>query len=214
MYATTPGWDVRPWYGCMGLGFSCAPPLVAWGVGVCVFFCACSPCTPPLVAGVCGVGACEWVRVSAVPRHSWLGCWDVCVLVCTLPLYPASLGWGVQCACVCLCARSACTLTLLAGVCSQGVCVGARVLAAPRHSWLGCRGVRVCVRALLVPRHSSLGCAAWVCVLGLRFRLSYREGGLSCLRTTPHLGGTLGIHRTSWRIPFRMHACMFLVLGF
>ena len=28
------------------------------------------------------------------------------------------------------------------------------------------------------------------------------------------LGGTLEVHRTSWRIPFARHACMFLVLGF
>ena len=44
--------------------------------------------------------------------------------------------------------------------------------------------------------------------------LSRREGGPPCLRTSPPLGGTLGVHRTSWRIPFPRHACMFLVLGF
>ena len=30
---------------------------------------------------------------------------------------------------------------------------------------------------------------------------------------SPPLGGTLGVHRTSWTIPFPRHACMFLVLG-
>ena len=44
--------------------------------------------------------------------------------------------------------------------------------------------------------------------------LSRREGLPPCLRTSPHLGGTLEDHRTSWRIPFPRHACMFLVLGF
>ena len=44
--------------------------------------------------------------------------------------------------------------------------------------------------------------------------LSCREGGPPCLRTSPSLGGTLGVHQTSWRIPFPRHACMFLVLGF
>ena len=44
--------------------------------------------------------------------------------------------------------------------------------------------------------------------------LSRREGVPQCLRTSPPLGGTLGVHRTSWRIPFPRHACMFLVLGF
>ena len=38
-----------------------------------------------------GLG-CGWVRVSAAPRHSWLGCWGVCVLVCALRLYPATPG--------------------------------------------------------------------------------------------------------------------------
>ena len=41
-----------------------------------------------------------------------------------------------------------------------------------------------------------------------------REDVPPCLRTSPPLGGTLGVHRTSWRIPFPMHACTFLVLGF
>ena len=44
--------------------------------------------------------------------------------------------------------------------------------------------------------------------------LSRREGVSPCLRTSSPLGGTLGVHRTSWRIPFPRHACMFLVLGF
>ena len=44
--------------------------------------------------------------------------------------------------------------------------------------------------------------------------LSRREGAPPCLRTSPPLGGTLEVHRTSWRIPFPRHACTFLVLGF
>ena len=44
--------------------------------------------------------------------------------------------------------------------------------------------------------------------------LSRREGVPPCLRTSPPLGGTLGVHRTSWRIPFPRRACTFLVLGF
>ena len=43
--------------------------------------------------------------------------------------------------------------------------------------------------------------------------LSRREGVPPCLRTSPLLGGTLGVHRTSWRIPFPRRACTFLVLG-
>ena len=44
--------------------------------------------------------------------------------------------------------------------------------------------------------------------------LSCREGVPPRLRTSPSLGGTLEVHRTSWRIPFPRHACTFLVLGF
>ena len=43
--------------------------------------------------------------------------------------------------------------------------------------------------------------------------LSCREGVPPCSPTSPPLGGDLGVHRTSWRIPFPRHACMFLVLG-
>ena len=250
------------WLGCaawvcvFGLGSRLRPATPGWGGGVCVCWCACSPFTPPVLAGVCGVGVCVWAGVSAVPRHCWLGCWGlrVCVRAPSVPrhswlgcvawvcvfgfgfrLCPATPGLGVG-VCVCSCARSACTPPLLPGVCGvvvgvsarvsaaprqswlgcaawvcvsglrlwlrpatpgsgggvcvcacvlpplvprhswlglcgQGVGVWAQVSAAPRHSWLGCWGVRVCVPAPPVPRHSWLGCAAWVCVLGLAFRL-------------------------------------------
>ena len=144
------------WLGCavrvcvLGLGFWLCPATRGWGVGACVCLCARSACTPPLLAGVCGVGVCAPARVSAAPRHSWPGCWGVCVLVCALRLYPATPGWGVRCGCVCLRSGFGCASPLLAGV-------------------LGC--VCACVRAPLVPRHSWLGCAVWVCVLVLGFRL-------------------------------------------
>ena len=44
--------------------------------------------------------------------------------------------------------------------------------------------------------------------------LSRRQGVPPCLCTSSPLGGTLGVHRTSWRIPFPRHACTLLVLGF
>ena len=44
--------------------------------------------------------------------------------------------------------------------------------------------------------------------------LSRQEGVPPCLRTSPHLRGTLEVHRTFWRILFPRHACTFLVLGF
>ena len=190
LYPAAPGWGVRCGSGCLGSGFGCAPPLLA-GVLGCACLCASSPCSLPLLAGVCGVVVCARARVLVAPRHSWLGCSGVCVLLCALCLWHATPGWGVRCGCVCLgsgfsCAPpllagvlgcaclfacSPCTLPLLAGVCGVGVRALARVSAAPRHSWLGCWGVRVCVRAPLVPRHSWLRCAAWVCVLGLGFPL-------------------------------------------
>ena len=144
------------WLGCalwvcvLGLGSQLRPATPGWGVRAFLCFCARSACTPPLLAGVCCVGVCAWARVSAAPRHSWLGCWGVCVLVCALLLYPVSPGWGVRCGCVCLDLDFSCAPPLLAGV-------------------LGC--ACVCVPAPLVPRHSWLEYAVWACVLGLGFRL-------------------------------------------
>ena len=227
LYLATPGWGAR--CGCLylGLGFGCAPPLLAgvlgcvcvcvrvplvprhswlgcvvWVcalglrfqlrpatpgccVGVCVCLCARSACTPPVLAEVCDVGVCAWAPVSSAPRQSWLGCWDACLFVCALPLYPATPGWGVA-VCVCWYARSACTPRFLAGV--RGVCVCVLVLwfrlhpATPGWAVGGCVclcahsactppllarvcGVGVCAwaRVSTAPRHSWLGC--WgVCV--------------------------------------------------
>ena len=138
------------WMCVFGLGFRLRPATPCWSVGVCVCWCACSSCTPPLLAGVCGLGVCAWARVSATPRHSWLGCWGVCVLVWALRLHPATPGWGARCGCVCLGSGFGCAPPLQAGV-------------------LGCVCARV--RALLAPCHSWLGCAVWVCVFGLGSRL-------------------------------------------
>ena len=196
----TPGLGVRCGWACLGLGFSCPPPLLA-GVLGCV---------------------CARVRALLVPRHSWQGCTvPVCVRGLRFRLCPATPGWAAG-ICLRLRARSSCTLPLLAGVCGAGVCAWARVLAAPHHSWLGSRGVCVlvcalrlypatpgwsvlcgcvclgsgfgcapplrasvlgcvcvCVRAPLVPRHSWLGCVVWVCVLGVGFRLRPATSGWS-----------------------------------
>ena len=153
---------------------------------MCVCLCARSAYTPPLLAGVCGVGVCAWTRVSAAHRPYWLG-------------------FGV---CVYLCARSPCTPPLLAGVCGVGVCAWARVSAAPRHSWPGCWGVCDGVHPLLVPRHCWLGCAHWVSVLGLGFRLrlatpSWGVGVYVCLWarpncTPPLLPGVCGVGVCAW----------------
>ena len=115
-------------------------------VSVCVFGWGCG-CAPPLLAGVLG-GVRVCVRALCVPRHSWLGC-AVWLYVPGLKLWlrPAIHGWGAE-KCVCLCARSACTPPLLAGVCGVGVCACARVPAVPRQSWLGCWGVSVFVYVL------------------------------------------------------------------
>ena len=181
-YPATPGSGAPCGWVCFGSGFGSAPPPLA---GVLGCACARSACTPPLLAGVCWVGGCAWTLVSAAPRHSWLGCWGVCALVCALRFHPATPGWGVQCVCVCfasgfgcappllagcgvcvrLFARSSCTPPPLAGVCGVAVCARAQVLAAPRHSWLGCWAVCMFVCALrLYPATSGWGswCLRWV----------------------------------------------------
>ena len=237
-----------------GLGFRLRPATPGLGdeLGVCL--CACSACTPPLLAGVCGVGVCALARVSAVPRRSWLGCWGVCVFMCPLRLYPATPGWGVWCGCVCLgsgfgcappllvgvlgcvcvfvcalrlypaipswgawcvcvclgsgfgcaprllswvlgdacsCARPAYTPPLLAGVCGVDVCALAWVLAAPRHSWLGCWGVCVLVCPLrLYPATPGRGVWCGCVCLG---------SGFGC--APPLLAGVLGCVCVGVRAP-------------
>ena len=229
LYPATPGWGVPCGCVCLSSGFGCALPLLAgvlgcvcagvgappvpchswlgcalwvcvfelgfpvrpatpgWGVGVCVCSCACPPCTQQLLAGLCRVGVGVWARILAAPRHSWLGCWGVCVLLCVALQYPATPGWGVRCGCVCLGSGFGCAPPLLAWV-------------------LGC----VCagVRAPPVSRHSGLGCAAWVCVLGLGFRLRPATPGwgvglcvCSCARsacTLPLLAGVRGVGMCIW----------------
>ena len=143
------------------------------------------------------LGWCVWCRcvcpaqVAAAPRHSWLGCWGVCVFVCSLRLYPASPGPSVRCGCVCLGSgsgyappilagvlRDVCVCvraplvphTLLAGVCGVGVCAWAWVSAAPRLSWLGCLGSCVFVCALcLYPATPGWGVRCGCVCLGFGF---------------------------------------------
>ena len=86
----TPLVPRHSWLGCavlmcvLGLGFRLRPATPGWGVGVSVCLCVCSACTPPLLAGVCGVGVCIWARVLAAPCRSWLRHWGVCLFVCAL----------------------------------------------------------------------------------------------------------------------------------
>ena len=207
------------WLGCavwvcvLGHEFRLCPATPGWGVGVSVCLCARSACTPPLLAGMCRVSVCVWARVSAaprhprlgglgcvcvcvraplVPRHSWLGrAVRVCVLGLGFQLRPAIPGWGVG-VCVCLFARSVCTPTLLAGVCRVSVCVWAQVLAAPRHSQLGCWGVCVFVCALRLHPATpgwSVPCGC-VCL----------DSGFGC--APPSLAGVLGCVCVCVRAPF------------
>ena len=66
----------------LGFGFRLRPATPGWGDGMCVCLRARSACTPPFQAGVCRVHVCIRAPFSAAPRHPWLGCWGVCVLVC------------------------------------------------------------------------------------------------------------------------------------
>ena len=129
----------------------------------CVFLGSGFGCTPPRLA-------CAGVGTPLAPRHSWLGCapW-VCVFGLGLGLQPATPG-------SCWCGRSACTPPLLAWVRTVGVCVRARVSAAPRHSW------RVLVWALcLHPATPGCGARRGCVCLG---------SGFGC--TPPLLAGVLG----------------------
>ena len=111
---------------------------------------------PTVACRLCLVLGCGWVRVPAAPRHSWLGCRGLCLLVCALRLHPATPGWGVRRGCLCFGSGLGCAPPLLAGL-------------------LGCLCARV--RAALAPSHSRHGCAVWVCVFGLGFRLRHATPG-------------------------------------
>ena len=108
----------------------------------------------------------------------------VCVFGLGFRLHPASPGWGVG-VCVCLCAPCACTPPFLAGLCGACVCVWARVLAAPRHSWPGCSGVYVFVCPVrLYPATPGWGVRrGCVCfVLGFGCAPPLLAGVLGCVR--------------------------------
>ena len=164
------------WLGCaawvyvLGLRFRLRPAALGSAVGVCVCMYARSACTPPLLAGVGGVGVCAWAQISAAPRHSWLGCWGMCVFVCALRLYPASPGWGVWCGCVCV-----------------------RAPLVPRHSWLGC-AMWLCVLGLgFRLRPATLGWAvSGVCASVCPLRLYPATPGWGVRRGCVCLGSGFG----------------------
>ena len=202
------------WLGCavwvcvLGLGFWLRPATPGWAVGLCVCLCARSACTPPLLAGVCGVLVCAWAPFLAAPRHSWLECWGVCVCVCVraplLPrhswlrcavwlcvlglgfrLRPATPGWGVGVG-VCLCVRSVSAPPLLAGVLGC-VCLCARSFCTPPLLAAVC-GVGVCAWARVWLRPATPGWGAGVCVC-------------LCARsfcTPPLLAGVCGVVVCAW----------------
>ena len=128
--------------GCLSAGaMDSGFPTVVWRLCLGLGFAV----TPPILAEV--LGGCAWVRV----------------LACTLPFLAGVLGraW--------LCGRSACTL-FLARVCGVGVCAWARVLAAPRQSWLGCWGVCLFMCALcLYPATPGWGVWCGCVCLGSSF---------------------------------------------
>ena len=170
--AANHGWG--SWCVHLGFGFAFTPPILAGVLGR-VYLCVRSPSTASFLAGVCS--ACVQARPLASPRQIWLGCvvW-VCVCRLWFWLHPAILAEVLVC--VCLCGRSAFFPPFLAGVCGMGVCDLTRVLAAPRHSRLGCWGVCDCVRTSPVPCHWWL--RSVVRVSGFGFWPSPRQSWLKC----------------------------------
>ena len=211
------------WVCVFGLGFGLRPATPGRAVGVCVCWFPRSACTAPLLAGLCGVCVCVWARVSAAPRHSWPGCWGVCVLVCVLLLYPASPGWGVHCGCVCSGSGFGCALPLLAVVC--GVWVGCCLAPVPvpwfvaccaccpgfRHppavvAWhlplcFSCGLRRASLACLVAPRWCAAPCPVrWLSVLRLAFPTPWCLLPPRGLESPALLGGCAG-HAEAGREP-------------
>ena len=151
-----PGWGL--WCVCVGLGFPLTPQILAPVLG-CVYLCACSASTPPLLAGVCGV--CVLARVLALSHHLWRGCvvwtsgcwmgffasprqsWrgvEKCVFVRVLRQYPAIPGRGLRC--VCSCNGFGFTAPFVAGACGVAFWVWDGVFPSARQGW---RGVAMCL---------------------------------------------------------------------
>ena len=98
---------------CLGSGFGCTPPFIAWMLG-CVHLCA---------------------RRLHTANPRW-GSWCKC-LGSGFGFHPSSFGWGVG-VFLCLCVHSACTPPLLAG-CALWMCLlGFGFCLSPRKSWIRC----------------------------------------------------------------------------
>ena len=187
LYLAPLGWAVRCWCVCLGLGFGCAPPLLA-GMFGCVCVCVRAlpvphHCWPRL----CNVAVCVWARVSAASRHSWRGCWGVCVFVFAARFYPATSGWSVCCRRVCLGSGFGCVPRLLAGVFGPCLFVCSLRLHSTTPRWVVpcgfvCLGPGFSCARQLLP--GVLGCVCvFVCSLPLypcRSRLGCMGVWLGC----------------------------------
>ena len=76
--------------------------------------------------------------------------------------------------------------------------------------------------AAYIPLDLASGCEqsspwaapGWLIAAKLTY-LSHRQGVPPCLRTSHLLSGTLGVNRTTWRMPLPRHACgVFWVVWF
>ena len=158
------------WVCVLGFGFRLCLATSGLVDGVCVRLRARSFCTPPLLAGVCGVGVCASAWVPVAPRHSWLGGRGVCVLVCALCLGPATPAFGVRCVGLVLpgtfsCAVVHCLLCALPGFAAPD---GRCCLAPVRVPWLT---PAACLSGVLGdPAWRAVPCPVWsLSVLWLAF---------------------------------------------
>ena len=166
LYPANPCWGL--WCVCVRSGFGFHPPLLAAVLGrVCLS--SRSACTPPVLARVCSVGVIAWVRVSAAPRHSWLGCWRVFLFV--VPPAGRRKSWVGFVVCklgvpwhLLPCGGSLCVLCASRVCCTRGpllleTCLCALVVAGGvplwRASWLGAESL-ASVRSLPVLQSAFL----------------------------------------------------------
>ena len=181
----------------------CTPPFLVRVVGR-AWLCVRDPPAPRRSRFWCAVWACVLGSVSRLRRATPLGCVCACVPIPRGLLYllvggavrrcvvgpglvprPATSGWGVG-ACMCLCARPACTPPFLSGVCCVGVRagLGSRLCPAPL-GWV----VGVCVRSCVCPAclRPSWGaaCGAEVC-------------GCCCWSRLPPLSPLVLVSRFFW----------------
>ena len=226
------------WFACMdpvtdaaGLPYR---PSVHGGFGRCTEAVSCGRRHRPLQVGggharvwcvcVCVRAPLRRVGRAGLPGAFWCASRFPVAVISALMVCLAPSGLGLPCLCLFLCFFSFffAPPCLSRSVFSGPQCLGPSPLVVPPLSF-------VFLFLLSPPPPACFFFLLFFCLFGFFFYLFFLPpsflffcpavvcwlcgAGVVCPGLLGVLGGTLGVHRTSWCIPFPRHACTFLVLG-